>query len=210
MALMSYVASRVIQSLSLAEWASKNRITYKTAWRMFHERKLPPTIRAEQLPTGTIRLFPALAALDSSDHSVTIYARINPRQERYLLEAQVQQCKVFCCARGWQIDQVVREIAPALGSKRLKLRRLLENPPQRLVIQRESVVSRFDFNLISQTLGRSGTTVTVVDQSLEIEGTGGVLEDLIDAISSTCRRHYGTKRGMLILEELNKIVRKKG
>jgi predicted site-specific integrase-resolvase len=38
--------------MKLSEWAKQQGLTYKTAWRMFREGKLP--VPAEQLSTGTI------------------------------------------------------------------------------------------------------------------------------------------------------------
>lgn len=38
--------------MKLAMWAKANGLTYKTAWRMFRDGKLPA--HAEKLPTGTI------------------------------------------------------------------------------------------------------------------------------------------------------------
>jgi predicted site-specific integrase-resolvase len=38
--------------MKLSEWARQQGLTYKTAWRMFHDGNLP--VPAEQLSTGTI------------------------------------------------------------------------------------------------------------------------------------------------------------
>jgi len=38
--------------MKLAEWARSQNISYKTAWRWFHDGMLP--VPAVQLPTGTI------------------------------------------------------------------------------------------------------------------------------------------------------------
>jgi predicted site-specific integrase-resolvase len=38
--------------IKLSEWAKQNGVCYKTAWRWFHEGKLP--CKAVQISTGTI------------------------------------------------------------------------------------------------------------------------------------------------------------
>jgi putative resolvase len=199
--------------LSLRQWAENHKIVYKTAWRMYKEGRLPKSLRVERLPTGTIRLYPASGAQDqvevSENERAVIYARIHPRQKRTQLETQVTACKSFCHSKGWIISQVIREVAPTFGVKREKLKKLLESPPPRLVILNQTVLSRFDFEAISSCLARAGCRVTIIDESDEIDGSGALLEDLVDAISVTCRRHYGQKRGALLIEALVKLIQTK-
>ena len=38
--------------MKLSDWANENKITYKTAWRWFHQGVLP--VKAMQLKNGTI------------------------------------------------------------------------------------------------------------------------------------------------------------
>ena len=202
----------VIQTdaLSLRQWAADNRIAYRTAWRMYRSNRLPKSVRAEQLPTGTIRLFPTSPGSDKpqvrTNKGAVIYARIHPRQSKLDLDAQVEACKTCCFSKGWIVTEVIREAASGVGSKRDKLRRLIENPPCQLVVLTRTVMSRFDFTIIEECLKRSGCFITVLDESQELFGPGGALEDVIDAISITCRKHYGSKRGALLIESLLKLL----
>ena len=193
--------------LSLRQWALEHQVSYRTAWRMYRDKRFPESVRVEQLPTGTIRVYPETHPEAGMKGDAVIYARVNPRYCRKYLEAQVTACKSFCLSAGWVVKNVIREIAPGVGPKRPKLARLLRNPPSRVVILTQSVLSRFDFALIEQSLARCGCVVTVLDQSQELAGEGGALEDIIDAISMTCARHYGIKRGALLMEALKKILR---
>ena len=43
-------------SMKLTDWAKKQGVSYKTAWRWFRDGKMP--VRAEQMPSGTILVFP--------------------------------------------------------------------------------------------------------------------------------------------------------
>ena len=197
-------------ALSLKQWAQNNHIAYRTAWRMYRSNRLPKSLRAEQLPTGTIRLYPATTTPElgaAVTKGAVIYARIHPRQSKVDLDAQIEACKTFCFSHGWIVLDVIREVAGAVGEKRGKLRRLMENPPCRLVILTRTVMSRFDFTIIEECLKRCGCFITVIDESQEISGEGAALEDLVDAISLTCRKHYGQKRGALLVEALQKLLK---
>jgi putative resolvase len=194
---------------SLAEWGKTQGISYKTAWRMFKNGRLPNGLQAEQLPTGTIRIREALAATPppkSQEQQAIIYARINPRQDSSELDNQIALCRSFCAARGWVISRTQREVAPAVGMKRHKLYRLLNPPPRRLVIWKQSILSRFDFRLLDVCLRNCQCDLVVVDESEEGNGEGGAMEDLVDAVSVVCHRHYGVKRGNLMLEEFRKVI----
>jgi predicted site-specific integrase-resolvase len=75
-----------------------------------------------------------------------------------------------------------------------------------LVVARASVLSRFDLTVTELLLRNLGCELTVVNQEMEREGKGGALEDLTDAISSTCNLHYGPKRGRALVDDLNRLV----
>jgi putative resolvase len=184
-------------------------ISYRTAWRMVRDGKLPPPCRAVQFKTGTIRIFEEKADKNPPKSSrAVIYARINTRTAIEDLDEQVRNCRFFCHARGWEVERVVREQAPGFGPKRRKLHSLLVAPPPRLVVSRPSVLSRFDIAVTEILLRNLGCELTVVDRDREQLGQGGALEDLTDAISSTCNLHYGLKRGRALVEDLNRLVSK--
>ena len=198
-------------ALTISEWAKSEKISYKTAWRMVREEKVPKNLEVVRLPTGSIRLHfkteqenqPA----ELTDKTV-IYARINPRESKEKLEHQIDLCRSFCAANGWIIHRTVRERAPSVGASREKLRQLLEMPPRRIVVTTPSILSRFDSQLIKSCLRNLGCDLVIIDQSDERNGQGGAMEDLIDAISITCHRHYGFKRGSILVELLHRLAEK--
>ena len=178
---------------------------------MIKRESLPTNLRVVRLPTGSIRLhrqFDGQPPLLEKQDRTVIYARINPRDGREKLDFQVDFCRSFCAAQGWTIHRTVREIAPPVGASRHKLKQLIHSPPRRIVVATPAILSRFDFEILEACLKPLGCDLIVIDQSDEREGQGGALEDLIDAISITCHRHYGFKRGNLLVEMLRKIVHK--
>ena len=120
---------------------------------------------------------------------------------------QIQTCRSFCRARGWIVTKIVREVAPGVGSQRVKLARLIEQGTPRLIIATPSVLSRFDFRFYEALWEKMSSELIVVDRSEEIAGRGGALEDLTDAINIICHRHYGPKRGSALVQMLNRVIR---
>jgi len=199
----------VNRAVTLTQWADRMGISYRTAWRMVRKGKLPGSCRAVQFKTGTIRILEEEKRTGASEPSrAVIYARINSRTGMEDLDAQILDCRLFCRSRGWEVERVVRERAPGFGPKRRKLHTLLVAPPRRLVVSRPSVLSRFDIAITEILLRNLGCELAIVDRDREHNGQGGALEDLTDAISSTCNLHYGLKRGRVLVEDLNRLVAK--
>jgi putative resolvase len=198
----------VLPAESLSRWARRCGISYRTAWRWFRRGKLPENVVAEQMPTGTILVRDErfLRRTDELADEAVIYARINPRQHPSAMSEQIESCRSFCTARGWIVTKIVREAAPGVGSQRAKLLRLIEKRVPRLVVATTSVVSRFDFRFYEMFWQNMDSELVVVDRSDEIANRGGALEDLTDAINIACHRHYGPKRGAVLLEMLSRVI----
>lgn len=197
-----------LQAESLGRWARRCGISYRTAWRWFHDRRLPQDVVGEQTPTGTIRIWDGRIPRSPVEKKETvIYARTNPRQDQSAMHDQIEACRSFCLARGWIVTKVVREVAPGLGPQRIKLARLIQQGTPRLVIAAPSVLSRFDFRFYEALWQRMESELIVVNRSEEIAGEGGALEDLTDAINIICHRHYGPKRGSALVQILNRVIR---
>ncbi len=193
---------------SLGRWARRCGISYRTAWRWFHDDKLPEDVVAEQMPTGTILVRDGrIPRGPEHERGAVIYARINPRQEQTVIHEQIESCRSFCVARGWTITKIVREIASGVGLQRVKLARLIQQRTHRIVVATPSVLSRFDFRYYEALWQNMESELIVVDRSDEIGGRGGALEDLTDAINIICHRHYGPKRGSALVQILNRVIR---
>ena len=173
---------------------------------MVKEQKLPKHLTVERLPTGTIRLHPVDTIKPVASKEAVIYARINPRQPQADLNDQIRRCRDFCSANGWIVKQVIREKAPSLGSKKARLIAHIPLHGSCLVVARASVISRYDADLIELLFKNLGCPLAIIDRSPEVQGEGGALEDLSDAISLTCNLHYGQKRGALLVEAMNKVI----
>lgn len=202
---MKYAAAKAGGGETLGAWARRQGISYRTAWRWFRAGTLPSQVVAEQMPSGTILIRDERVRRKPAKGAV-IYVRINPREPRAQLDRQLDSCKRFCEGRGWVVDRIVREFAPGVGSRRIKLAQLIEERVPRIVVATTSILSRFDFKFYEALWSNLGTELVVVDRSDELGGQGGALADLTDAINLTCHRHYGPKRGSALAEMLNRVV----
>jgi putative resolvase len=198
----------VLHTESLGHWARRCGISYRTAWRWFHDGRLPEDVVAEQMPTGTILVRDERLVKDRERaKEAVIYTRINPRQTPSALYDQVESCRAFCVARGWIITNIIREVAPGVGPQRLKLARLIQKRIPRLVVATTSVLSRFDFRFLEALWQSTDSELVVVDRSDEMVNRDGALEDLTDAINIACHRHYGPKRGTVLVEILSRVIK---
>jgi putative resolvase len=94
--------------MKLSEWARKQGISYRTAWRWFKEGKLP--VPVEQTPTGTI----LLKESRTEPHQVAIYARVSSSDQKNDLDRQISRLLQFANSQKWAVAKTVTEIGSAL------------------------------------------------------------------------------------------------
>ena len=84
--------------MKLVEWAKKNGLSYKTAYRLFKAGKLPlPTF---QLPTGTIIVEEQPLHQFSG---VALYARVSSHDQQTDLKRQMERLKDYAASKGWTV-----------------------------------------------------------------------------------------------------------
>ncbi len=161
-------------STKLSEWAKKNCLSYRSAWRLFKEGKIP---KSRRIPSGGIVIDDEPSSEQRPEYTV-IYARINPSESREGLDAQAERLVQFCTAKGWVVKEVVKEQASGFSDKRPKLLKILtENKATRIVVERADRLSRFGFRYIQVLL--SGSEIVVVN---ETETKNDILEDFVDLV----------------------------
>jgi len=174
--------------MKLSEWARKNNISYKTAWRWFHKGQLP--VRAKQLETGTILVFEDEPEV--TDENVTIYCRVSSHDQKEDLACQVERLKSFASAKGWIVKEVITEIGSGLNGKRPKLIKILSDSKTKIVlVEHKDRLVRFGFEYLESALKAQNRKIVVVDQE---EQNLDIWQDFVDIVTSMCARIYG-KRG---------------
>ena len=100
-------------TMKLAVWAREKGISYKTAWRMYKTGKIPhPT---EQLPTGTILVYPDDQTNARTTQKVAIYARVSSHGQKDDLLRQLQRLRDYAAAHGYMITKEITEIGSGLN-----------------------------------------------------------------------------------------------
>lgn len=183
--------------MKLNDYAKKQGISYRTAWQWFKDGKL----KGIQMDTGTIIID------DSNDQSkpikVAVYARVSSHEMKENLDRQAQRLSEYCIAKGWQVSQIVKEIASGVNDNRPKLIDLLRDDSITvIVVEHKDRLTRFGFNYIEQLLLTYGRKIEVV--TLAEDGKEDLLQDLTSIIYSFCARMYGQRRAKRKTEAITK------
>jgi predicted site-specific integrase-resolvase len=171
--------------MKLSQWAKHKGISYKTAWRMWRDGRLP--VHAEQLPTGTVVIH--LPAEEAG--AVALYARVSGADQKADLERQLARLDEYAISQNMLVCDRVKEIASGMNGHRKGLTRLLSNPEVKVVIvEHRDRLARFGFEYIEAALAAQGRKIVVV----EANGVDDdVVRDLHEVIVSICARLYGRR-----------------
>jgi len=179
--------------MKLSEYAKRNSITYRTAFR--HWKK--GILKGKQLPTGTIIIF------DSEQDNITdyaIYCRVSSHDQKSDLVRQENRLKDFCSAKGFKITALYSEIASGLNDNRVKFNKVLSQPCH-IVAEHKDRVTRFGFNYLEKLLAMQKRKLIIINDT---ENKDDIVQDFISIITSFCARIYGRRRSK---RKTEKIVR---
>jgi putative resolvase len=172
--------------MKLSVWAKQNGLTYRTAWRMFRDGKLP--VPAEQLATGTVLVHPPQAP---SVDAVALYARVSSADQKSDLERQLGRLAEYASREKLTVVRSVSEIGSGLNGHRAKVMRLLADASvHTIVVEHRDRLTRFGSEYIEAALSASGRKLIVVDQT---EMKDDLEQDMVDVLTSFCARLYGRR-----------------
>ena len=145
--------------MKLSDWAKKQGITYRTAWRWFNEGKLP--VEAEQTPTGTI----LIKEVSPQPLQVAIYARVSSSDQKNDLDRQVSRLVIYANSKKWLISETVMEIGSALNGHRPKLKKMLLNSNIKIILaEHNDRLMRFGIEFLESSLASQGRSLEVLDK----------------------------------------------
>ncbi|WXG41554.1 MAG: IS607 family transposase [Candidatus Freyarchaeum deiterrae] len=190
--------------MKLADWARKQGIDYKTAYRLYRSGKFPrPT---EQLPTGTILVHETPTATNNT----ALYARVSSADQKSDLERQMQRLRDYAAAQGLKVIKEVQETGSGLlNGHRKQLLKLLADPSiSIIVVEHRDRLARFGAEeFISAALAAANRQLQVINQT---ECNDDLVQDMVDVLTSFCARLYGKRaaknRAKRALEEATKDV----
>jgi predicted site-specific integrase-resolvase len=194
--------------IKISEYAKLMGISHKTAWRWYRAGLIPGEvvgprnifIELEESP----RALKTIAT--EGETSVYIYCRVSTSREQSNLDRQVNRVKEYCRGKGYQITQVVPEVASGMNDKRVKLMALLKNTDAKIiVVEHKDRLTRFGFNYMDEMLRMQGRKIEVVD--LSDNQQDDLMHDLISIITSWCARLYGQRRGGQISKKTIELLK---
>ena len=174
-------------SMKLSTYAKQQGISYSTALRWWKAGQ----IKGYQAPSGTIIVQEEEPRLPVE--KVAIYARVSSAEHRENLGRQAERLLRYCEARGYQVAQVVKEIASGVNDDRPKFLSLLKDTSiTRIVVEHKDRLTRFGFRSLETLLEAQGRQIEVVNVA-ENE-TADVMADLVAIVYSFTARLYGQRR----------------
>jgi putative resolvase len=189
--------------MKLSAYAAEQGISYRTAWRWFHEGLITGT----QMPSGTILIdAPVRSASETvRSESAMVYTRVSSAENKANLDGQAERVSAYCAARGWKVSGVVREIGSGLNDRRPKLLKMLTDPAVTLVVvEHKDRLTRFGFAYIEALLDQRGGRIEVINEAGSEKED--LVQDFVSVITSFCARIYGQRRAkrktLRILAEL--------
>lgn len=185
--------------MRLKDYAIQKGVHYRTAYRWFKAGK----IRGYQMDTGTIII------TEDETHrpmKVAVYARVSSAEMKGNLDRQAERLVDYCMAKGWQVHEVVKEIASGVNDNRGKFLKLLaDDSITHIVVEQKHRATRFGFRYIETLLEQSGRHIEVVN--LADNGQEDLLEDLVSIIYSFCARMYGQRRAKRKTEQVTAALK---
>ena len=173
--------------MKLVDWARRQGIDYKTAWRWFKAGIIPAPTR--QLPTGTILV--DVEPEPNAERGAVLYARVSSADQKSDLDRQVSRLVEYATRNKFKVVESVTEIGSGLNGRRRKLMRLLANPKVGIVVvEHRDRLARFGSEYIEAALMASGRRLVVVEQA---EMRDDLVQDMIDVLTSFCARLYGRR-----------------
>ena len=182
--------------MNLTDWAKIQGITYRSAWAMYKSGKLPEAYR---LPSGAI-IIPN--DLKKKEYNV-VYARVSSSENKSNLETQADRISNFCIAKGWIINETIKECGSGINDSRPKLQKILKDKNvTRIVVEHKDRLTRFGFEYIKTLFNGE---IVVINESENKKDD--LIQDFTSIITSFCARIYGQRRSKRKTEQLIKELK---
>jgi putative resolvase len=174
--------------MKLSQYARQQGISYSTALRWWHQG----VIRGYQAPSGTIIVETESRQVERHER-VVIYARVSSAEHKENLERQAERLVQYCTVRGYQVAQVVKEIASGVNDSRPKLLALLKDrQATRIVVEHKDQLTCFGFRYLETLLELQGRTIEIVNMAEN--DNEELIADLVAIVYSFAARLYGQRR----------------
>jgi len=146
-------------------------------------------------------------------NTAIIYARVSSSDQKSDLERQVEYLKEYCSAKGYNVVDVLTDVASGLNEKRRGLKKLFEyvvnGKVDVVVISYKDRLTRFGFKYLEEFFGSHGVRIEVVfgDEPKDLQQE--LIEDLIAIVTSFAGRLYGMRshKKRKVVEAVKQAIR---
>ena len=186
--------------IKLSEWAKMNNYSYRGAFGLFKRDGIP---KSKQLDSGTILIEVNEVEVSSKSEHNVVYARVSSSENKINLNSQADRISQFCNAKGWIVNEIIKECASGLNDNRPKLEKIFKDrKATRIVVEHKDRLTRFGFNYI-KTLYPECDIIVINEVDSDKED---LIQDFISIVTSYCARIYGNRRSKrkteLLIKEL--------
>lgn len=172
--------------MKLSEWAKKQGVTYKTAWRWWKAGQLP--VPATQMASGTVVVQDTTLPVASA---AALYARVSSSDQKKDLESQLGRLAAYASANGYNVTKTIAEVGSGLNGHRALLMKLLADPAIAVIIvEHRDRLMRFGAEYVESALAAQNRKIVVVNQD---EVKDDLVQDMIEVLTSFCARLYGRR-----------------
>lgn len=172
--------------MKLSEYAEREGIGYRAAWNRYKAGRIDGAFTND---SGHI-IVPDKPTFEP--RKAVVYARVSTHKQAADLHRQADRMTAFATASGYQIVDVVKEIASGVNDERPKLTRLLERDDWgTLIVEHKDRLSRVGFRWFEVLLKKRGKTVVVAN--LADGEDEDLMEDFVSIIYSFSARMYGKR-----------------
>lgn len=179
---------------NLKDYAKEKGIKYRAAWNRYKLGKIEGAFQDEM---GNI-------LIDENRHKphyTICYCRVSSSQNKDKLEKQAERLTAYCAAKGYKVEQLVKECASGLNDKRPKLMKELENPDvTRIVVEHHDRLTRFGFNYLERWMAAKGCEIEVINAAANDKDD--LMNDFVSLVTSFTARLYGSRLSKRKTEQL--------
>ncbi|RLI84868.1 MAG: IS607 family transposase [Archaeoglobales archaeon] len=149
---------------------------------------------------------------DKVANTAVIYARVSSSDQKSDLERQVEYLKEYCSAKGYNVVDILTDVASGLNEKRRGLKKLFEyvvnGKVDVAVVSYKDRLTRFGFRYLEDFFNSHGVRIEVVfgeGPRLQQE----LIEDLITIVTSFAGRLYGMRshKKKKVVESVKQAIR---
>jgi len=130
-----------------------------------------------------------------------IYAKVSTQKQKDYLNNQVQICKEFAIKNGYQIDEVITDVASPFNFNRKGLDKLIDmvvkEEVSNVIVYSKDRLSRIAFDLIEKIFSYHDCNIVVLDKTEKAhskEEIEDLTEELVSFIHYITSKIYGKRR----------------